>query len=237
MKLSTKIIIGLIAATMLLAFFGPIIFTNVVCSKMTGQTLSFGPVKTVRVVTDNSDPMNTYWLTCEINSGDVNEARLIAGWPNAAKVRMDYSDADSTLTINCDVTEGSARVAVTLSADDLNSLIAMGLPTHVDIKGINVPMLMVDTEDAQLSFRESHVSNMFVKERVSNAREKEAPSVRIRASSKVDTLFYSVDYARAISINDNVDALIALPGSKVLGDSDSADEDTFTVVIDEQTGD
>ena len=233
MKLSTKILIGLLAATMLFVFFGPIIFTGMVRRQMTKMTVTCGPVKTIRISSVDSDLSDDYRLLCQIHSGDVNEAVLISGWPNAAVVDMDYSQIDSTLIIHGDLSSGSARITVTLADPDLQSLVASGKRTNVYVSGVNLPMLMVNTDDSRLWFRESYVSNMLLKESCSSSADNEdmAALVKIKASSKVDTLFYSVDNENAVQLNDNVAVLIGLPGSKALIDSCSADDDTFSVII------
>lgn len=237
MKLSTKILIGLVSATLLCVFLGPIIFSGIVRGSMTKMTVACGPIKTVRIASGTSGLPEDYRLLCQIHTGDVNEAVLVAGWPNAAKVDMNYSQTDSTLIISGDLSSGSARVTVTLAEPDLRRLIASGARTSVNISGINVPVLMIDTDDARLRLRGSYVGNMLVKERSSYPSEAIEPSVLINSTSNVDTLFYSIDYGKAIFSNGHVGAMIGLPGSKAVSAGGASGDDEFVVVIGDKDDD
>ncbi len=231
MKLSTKIIIGLAAATVLLSFLLPIVIGAIAKANSEDMVVECGPIKTIRIMSNSSYPRqgSRFMCKCNVTRGETNSAATRIKWPSlGSEIMLDYDAADSTLTVTANKSDLCiGKLDITLADNELRNIYLQGNESYVSFDGLELPALSVDCDNSDLLIDDCRIATLL-------AAVKHDPfyggSLKIRHGASVDSLIYTVNSPSAIEINGDVGALIALPGSEKLETAAAGGDDEDDVI-------
>lgn len=224
MKLSTKIIIGLAALTVICSFLFFIVMGKVAEHFNREETYGFGPIRTLRIQSPNRSGFSDSLLKCTISPGDDNTASYTLGWPVTGKAEFTYNPSDSSLTVSGISGKdgmGYIRVNITVGSE-LERLIVDGNTASVYLETYSRSAMVVDADNANVVLNDCRFGSLLASAKNDYSR------FYIDRSTKIDSLFYSVSDADAISFSsDSIGAMIAMPGSVRI----ESDEEIFDTTV------